>query len=137
MKKLRLLRGVLRRTNADKLIIGFVIFFLIDALIVMIAEPDIKTYADAVWYCYSVFSTAGFGDFSAVTFVGRLMSVILTIYTIIIVAIVTGVIVAFYNDIVSMKYKASKAEILDKLEHLDELSKEELAEISDKIKKVM
>ena len=137
MKQLRLLKGVLKRTHADRLLAGFVIFFLADAFLVMLVEPGITNYRDAVWYCYAVFSTAGFGDFVAVTFIGRALSIALTIYTILIVALVTGVVVAFYNDTVSMKYKASKAEVLDKLENLDKLSKEELSELSDRIRKIM
>jgi voltage-gated potassium channel len=72
----------------------------------------------------------------AVTPVGRVFSILLTIVTILIVALVTGVIVAFYNDLVSMKYKASKAEVLNDLEHLDELSREELKELSEKIRRI-
>ena len=136
MRSLRLLRGVLKRTYADRLIAGFAVFFLLDAFLIMLVEPGITNYRDAVWYCYAVFSTAGFGDFVVVTVPGRILSMLLTIYTILIVAIVTGVIVAFYNDIVSMKYKASKAEVLDKLEHLETLSKEELSELSDKIRRI-
>ena len=136
MKRLRILKGVLKRTHADRLIGGFVAFFLLDAFLIMLAEPGITNYRDAVWYCYAVFSTAGFGDIVAQTFMGRALSILLTIYTILIVALVTGVIVAFYNDIVSMKYKASKAEVLDKLENLENLSKEELAELSDKIRRI-
>ena len=82
------------------------------------------------------FSTAGFGDLVAVTILGRILSVLITLYTILIVGLVTGVIVAFYNDMVSIKYKASMAEILDQLEHLETLSGEELAELSAKIRKV-
>ena len=136
MKKLKILRMVLKRTHADSLIIGFVVFFLIDALLIMLVEPQITTYGQAIWYCYSVFSTVGFGDLIASTVIGRILSIILTIYTLLVVALVTGVIVAFYNDIVAMKYKASKAEILDKLEHLENLSKEELAEISERIRNI-
>jgi voltage-gated potassium channel len=137
MKRLRLLKGVLKRTHADRLIAGFVVFFLIDAFFIMLAEPGINNYRDAIWYCYAVFSTAGFGDFVAVTAVGRLLSILLTIYTILIVALVTGVVVAFYNDVVSMKYKASKAEVLDQLENLETLSKEELSELSEKIRRII
>lgn len=136
MRKLRVLRGVLKRTYADKLIAGYVAFFFVDAFLILLVEPGIKTFRDAAWYCYSVFSTAGFGDLVAVSDLGRILSVILTVYTIVVVALVTGVIVAFYNDMVSMQYKASKAEILDKLEHLEDLSKEELAEISEKVRKL-
>ena len=56
---------------------------------------------------------------------------------ILIVALVTGVVVAFYNDVVSMEYKASKAEVLDKLENLENLTKEELAELSERIRKIV
>ncbi|MBR2696426.1 MAG: two pore domain potassium channel family protein [Parasporobacterium sp.] len=136
MKRLKILKEVLKRTHADRIILGFVIFFLLDALVILLVEPGITTYWDAIWYCYSVFSTVGFGDLTSVSIIGRILSIILTIYTILVVALVTGVIVAFYNDIVAMKYKASKAELLDKLEHLEDLSKEELAEISERIRKI-
>lgn len=136
MKSLRILKNVLKRTKASELIGGFVVFFLIVAFIIMLVEPEIYTYGQALWYCYSVFSTAGFGDVIAVTLIGRLLSVLLTIVTLVVVGVVTGVIVAFYNDLVAMRYKASKAEVLDALEHLDDLSKEELRELSEKIKAI-
>lgn len=136
MKRLRILNGILKKTHAYRLITGFVIFFFLDAFLILLAEPGITNYRDALWYCYSVFSTAGFGDLVAVTILGRILSVLITLYTILIVGLVTGVIVAFYNDMVSIKYKASIAEILDQLEHLETLSGEELAELSAKIRKV-
>ena len=136
MKKLKVLKAVLVRTKASELIGGFVLFFLADAFVIMLVEPEIHTYGKALWYCYSVFSTAGFGDVVAQTLVGRILSVVLTIVTLLIVGLVTGVIVAFYNDLVSMKYKASKAELLEDLEHLEDLSKEELRELSDKIRRI-
>lgn len=137
MKKLRMLKEVLKRTQASKLILIFVAFFFADAFFIMLAEPGLKTYREALWYCYSVFSTAGFGDHVAVTPIGRILSVLLTVITILVIALVTGVIVAFYNDVVAMQYKASKAEVLDDLTHLEELSKEELRNVSEKIKNIM
>jgi voltage-gated potassium channel len=137
MKRLKILKGVLKRTQADKLIVSFVVFLLIDAFLIMLVEPGINNYRDAIWYCYAVFSTAGFGDLVVVTDIGRILSILLTVYSILIVAIVTGVVVAFYNDVVSIKYKASKAEVLDKLENLENLTKEELAELSNRIRKIV
>lgn len=136
MKKLRILKRVLRETRADRIIYGFIAFFLVEALIILLVEPNITTYWDAIWYLYAVFSTAGFGDLVAVTVLGRILSILLTIYTTLVIAVVTGVIVAFYNDLVSMRYKASKAELMSKLEHLEDLPREELAEISEKIRKL-
>lgn len=136
MKKLRIFRAVLVRTGASKMIAAFVLFFLAVALLIQLVEPGIRTYGQALWYCYSVFSTAGFGDVVAVTVFGRILSIFLTIVTLLVVGLVTGVIVAFYNDLVSMKYKASKAEVLNDLEHLENLSREELKDLSEKIRRI-
>lgn len=137
MKKLKLLKGVLKRTNAYQIIISFLFFFFADALLIWLIEPSIKTYVDSLWYCFTVFSTIGFGDIIATTFIGRILTVLLSVLTIFVVALVTGVVVAFYNDVVSMQYKAAKAEALDKLENLDKLTKEELKSLSDQIKTIL
>ncbi len=44
-------------------------------------------------------TTIGFGDITATTGIGRLLSVILGIYGIIVVALITSVIVNFYNEV--------------------------------------
>lgn len=137
MKKLRLLKGVLKRTNANKIIISFLIFFFADALLIWLIEPSIKNYGDSLWYCFSVFTTTGFGDIIATTVIGRILTALLSVLTIFVVALVTGVVVAFYNDVVSMQYKATKAEALDKLENLDKLTKEELKALSEQIKTIL
>ena len=135
MKRLRILISVLKKTKADKIIFGFVAYFFVSALIVLIAEPDIKRYGDALWYCYSVFSTVGFGDIVATTFVTKVVSVLLTVYTLFAVAVVTGVVVSFYQSCVEHQFKESKEAFLDKLQRLPELSKDELEEIAQKARK--
>lgn len=135
MKKLRMLWGILRHTHADRILLGFVLFLLADAAIIQIVEPDINRYGDALWYCYVVISTAGFGDIVAVTFIGKACSVFLTIYTLFVVAIVTGVVVNFYTQLVELQRKETLAAFMDKLERLPELSKDELETISRNIKR--
>lgn len=135
MKKLRILGAVLRKTKADKIIFGFVVFLFACAFIIMLVEPDINRYADALWYCYAVFSTIGFGDIVATAFVTKVLSVLITVYALFAVAVVTGVVVSFYNGCVEQQYKDSKAAFIDKLQRLPELSKEELEEIAQKAKK--
>ena len=135
MKKLKILWGILRHTHADRILLGFVLFLLADAAIIQIVEPDINRYGDALWYCYAVISTAGFGDIVAVTLIGKTCSVLLTIYTLFVVAIVTGVVVNFYTQMVEMQRKETLAMFMDKLERLPELSREELENISEKVRK--
>ena len=135
MKNLKILWRILKHTHADRILFGFVLFLLADAAVIQIAEPGIDRYGDALWYCYAVISTAGFGDIVAVTLIGKTCSVLLTIYTLFVVAIVTGVVVNFYTQLVELRRKETLTAFMDKLEHLPELSKEELETISKNVKK--
>ena len=126
---------ILKRTRADHILLGFILFLLADAAVIRLVEPDIHRYGDALWYCYAVISAAGFGDIVTVTLIGKICSVLLTIYTIFVVAIVTGVVVNFYTQLVEMQQKETLAMFMDKLERLPELSKEELEHISQKVRK--
>ena len=99
---------------------------------IQLVEPDINRYGDALWYCYAVISTAGFGDVVAVTFIGKMCSVLLTIYSLFVVAIATGVVVNFYTQMVELQRKETLAMFMDQLERLPELSREELENISRK-----
>lgn len=136
MKKIKVLWLILKRTKEDRILSGFFLFLFAAAGIIQLAEPDITRYGDALWYCYAVISTAGFGDVVAVTFLGKICSVLLTVYSIFVVAIVTGVVVNFYSQLVEMHDRETLTIFMDKLEHLPDLSKEELETISQKIKQL-
>lgn len=135
MKRLRILHSVLKKTHADRIITGFCVFVFACAFIILLVEPEITRYRDALWYCYSVFSTVGFGDIVATAFITKVLSVAITVYALFAVAVVTGVVVSFYNSCVEQQFKESKTLFLDKLQRLPQLSKEELEEISAKAKK--
>ena len=134
MKRLRILRQVLRDTHAIRIWVGFVVYFMITALIIWYVEPHIETYRDACWYCYAVISTVGFGDILVYSTVARVLSIILSIYAVLVIAIITGIIVNFYTQMMSIRQKDSFSAFMEKLERLPELSKEELAEMSKQVK---
>ena len=136
MKKIRILRMVLHKTKADRLVLGFVVFLLVVSGILWAVEPGMTTYREALWYCYAIISTSGFGDFVAVTFVGRVCSILVTIYAIFVIGIVTGVVVSYFQQTVQVQFEESKMAFLDKLERLPELSKEELEEMAAKARKL-
>lgn len=136
MRRLKVLAGILKRTRADKILVGFIVFLFAVAAVIELAEPDINCYGDALWYCYAVISTAGFGDVVAVTFIGKICSALLTVYAIFVTAIVTGVVVNFYTQMVEMQRKETIAMFMDQLERLPELSREELESISQKVRKL-
>ena len=137
MKRLRILKNVLVRTKTSKILLSYIIFVLVDALIIMIADPSITNYGDALWYCYAVISTIGFGDVTVVSAIAKVCSVLLTVYSILVIALITGVVVNFYNQLIQVQQKETISAFADKLQRLPELSKEELQEISDNAKKFM
>ena len=134
MKKLRILGEILRRTHANKILLGFVVFLLVDALLIMLVEPEINHYGDSIWYCYVALATIGFGDIVAKTFVGRALTILLSLYATLVIAIITGVVVNYSMQIIQLRQKETLSHLMDRLEHLPEMSKEELQEISDKVK---
>ena len=125
---------ILKRTKATQILSGYIVFLFVSAAIIQLVEPDINHYGDALWYCYAVISTAGFGDVVAVTFIGKMCSVLLTIYSLFVVAIATGVVVNFYTQMVELQRKETLAMFMDQLERLPELSREELENISRKVR---
>ena len=60
---------------------------------------------------------------------------LITVYAVYAIAIITGVVVNFYTQMVEMQRKETLTMFMDKLERLPELSKEELEVISKNVKK--
>ncbi|MFV0550849.1 MAG: potassium channel family protein [Anaerorhabdus sp.] len=134
MKRLKLLWKILRLTGTDKIVSGFFVFLLLSTFVVMLVEPQIKNYGDALWFTFSSFTTIGYGDIVVTTFAGRVITMILALYGIIVVALIPGVLVSYFTEIKSMKENETIIQFLDKLENLPNLSKDELAKISDNVK---
>lgn len=134
MKKSRVLLDVLKTTKTDKIVISFIGFVFLCALGVWIVEPTITSYVDALWFCFTSFTTIGFGDIVVTTLLGKAITVVLCLYGIFVVALIPGVVVSYYTETLKMKTDESLVVFLDKLQRLPELSKEELEEISIKAK---
>lgn len=135
MKTLHILFKVLKETHTLKIIGVFLAFFFVSAFVIWFKEPEISSYADALWYCYAVVTTVGFGDVSVHTHLARILSVILSVYALVIIAISTGVVVNFFNQLIELRKENTLNQFIDKMEHLPELSKEELADLSNRVKK--
>ena len=134
MKKSKLIIKVLKRTGAIKMLYGFIGLFLAISLLIMIFEPKINTFFDSVWYCFNVMTTIGFGDVTSVTIVGRILSIILSVYSILIIAVIPGVLTSYYIESIKLRSNESMEKFMNDLERLPELSKEELSDLSERIK---
>ncbi|MDO4546079.1 MAG: potassium channel family protein [Bacillota bacterium] len=136
MKRYKLFWSIVKRSSFDKVIYTFIINLFIVALLIMLVEPEIHTYGEGLWYTFVACSTIGFGDFAAVTLIGRILTVYMAIHEILMVAILPGVVVSYYMEVIHRREQESVTMFLDKLERLPELSREELEEISKKVKKI-
>ena len=134
MKRIQVLKRVLRDTGANRIWAAFVIEFFVSAAIIWLCEPDFHRYGDALWYLYAVVTTIGFGDFVAQHLVSRILSVLMSISAAVVIAIITGVIVNYFNHISSIRNEETLAAFMDKLEHLPELQPEELEQLSLKVR---
>ena len=96
--KLDALRKIVRKTYAAEILFGMIMLIVAFSIVLPQFETGIPTFEDALWYCFAIVTTIGFGDFTAVSLPGRLVSVLLGLYGIIVVALITSIIVNFYNE---------------------------------------
>lgn len=94
-----ILVDILRKTYAAEILFGLLLLITAFSIILPVAEPEvIGSFKNAMWYCFAIVTTIGFGDISATTDFGRILSVILGVYGIIVVALITSIIVNFYGE---------------------------------------
>ena len=99
--KLDVLKKIIQKTFAAEILFGLVMLIIAFSFILQLVDPAFMdaSYGDALWYCFAIVTTIGFGDFAATSAIGRILSVILGIYGIIVVALITSIIVNFYSEI--------------------------------------
>lgn len=97
--KMDVLQKIIRKTFAAEILFGLALLIVAFSYVFYTLEAGMPTYGDALWYCFSVVTTIGFGDITAVGPICRVLTVILGIYGIIVVALITSVIVNFYTEV--------------------------------------
>lgn len=101
--KLNALRKIVRKTYVMEILFGLVLLIVSFSSYFKAMEPGFESYFDALWYCFAVVTTIGFGDYTVILPFSRFLSVILGIYGIIVVALLTSVIINFYGEIKNEK----------------------------------
>ena len=95
---LKSLSNVARETYAAEIIGGLLLLIFAISYILRFLEPNMESLKDGLWYCFAIVTTIGFGDITATTAIGRILSVILGMYGIVVVALITSVIVNYYGE---------------------------------------
>ena len=134
MNKLRTLADVLRQAGFARITGLFLIFYLLCSTAVWLSEPTSLTFGDGLWFSFETVSTIGFGDIPAETPVARAITVILSVISIFYIAMLTGVAVNYCNTLIKLRQKDTMARFMDDLEHLEELDRDELANLSRRVR---
>ena len=135
VNRVRLFWTIVRRYHFEKILILFAISFFVVAAIIRIVEPAIETYGNACWFTFAACTTIGFGDIVVVTFIGRILTVFITIFEVVLVTLLSGVIVSHYLEVVQIRERETATIFLDKLTRLSTLNHEELVRLENKVKK--
>ena len=96
-----LLKKIIRKTYAGEIMFGLLLLIVAFSMTLTMVESDFTRFGDALWYCFAIVTTIGFGDFAATTLLGRVLSVVLGVYGLVVVSIITSIIVNFYNEVKS------------------------------------
>ena len=121
---------IMQKSGAYKIISGFFTFLLLCAFVIWRTEPGVITYGEALWYCFAAVSTIGFGDVTVHTAVSRVLTVLLSVYGVVTLAIFTAVVVQYFQEVVSHGQREKIRLFMNQLERLPELSNEELKQLS-------
>ena len=95
---LKLLIKIIKKTYAPQILAGLLILIISFSFILIKTEKTMMNIGDALWYCFAIITTIGFGDFTTVSTFGRILSVILGAYGIIVISLITSIIVNFYEE---------------------------------------
>ena len=117
MFRIRMISPILKATGLVHATVVFIITFL-------------------VWFCFQAVTTIGFGDVVITSPVARIVTVVLSLYSFFYVAVITGAVVGVCQEMLKVRFGLSVAALIDKIEHLHELSPAELEELSKQVKKV-
>ena len=134
MKGFRLLIAVVRHAGLGRVLAWFSSVYLLCAVVIVLAEPGITRLQDALWFLWAVVTTVGLGDVTATTVVGRAATVVCSLSGIVTFAILTGVVVDYFNERRRMLLDESATLLIERMEHLEDLDRDELAEISRKVR---
>ena len=96
--RLDILKEIVRKTYAVEIIAGLLVMMVAFSNVLVFTDDAFHTFWDALWYCFAIVTTIGFGDLTPTTGTGRFLSVILGLYGIVVVALITSIIVNFYGE---------------------------------------
>lgn len=134
MFRLRMIGKIVKQAGLGHITMVFLILFLACAFLIATFGADGTRLGDAFWICFQTVTTIGFGDVATEGPLVRGVLVLLSVVSVFYLAVITGVVVAYCNQLVQANAEESVVRMAYRLEHLDELDKEQLSELSRRVR---
>lgn len=112
-KSIYLIKNVFKNSKKPLITVGFLAaaYVMISALVIFNAEPDtFDTFFDAVYWATVSLTTMGYGDIYPVTTIGRIVTMISSVFGIAIIALPSGIITAGLMEEISKRDSIPKEE---------------------------
>ena len=129
-----MLLDVLKHSGFGPITCVFAVAFLVCSCAVWLADPQNLSFGDGAWFSFEVVSTIGFGDVNAAGPVARVAAVVLSVLSIFYIALLTGVVVSYCTTAIKTREEGTLANFTANLERLDEMTPEELAAFSERVR---
>ena len=105
-----MLRKVIRKSYAAEILFGMLLLMIAFSILLCTMDDNFRSFEDALWFCFATVTTIGYGDVTTNAPIGRILGVVLGVYDIVVVALITSVIVNFYNETKAAPEEALKEE---------------------------
>lgn len=105
-KSIRMIKGVFKSQKKPLMTVGIlaVAYVLISALVIFNVEPDsFNNFFDSVYWATVSLTTMGYGDIYPVTTIGRVVTMISSVFGIAIIALPSGIITAGFMEELNKK----------------------------------
>ena len=135
MLGLRRIIKLLRHTKTNRMFLAYLLVLLIGGIVMyFLDEPKVDSIFDGFYFLFVASTTIGFGDIYPVTVLGKIITMIVSLIGILTVAMVPGVVVAYYTEYLKLQEKDTISTFLEKLERLPDMDKKELMDLSERVK---
>lgn len=113
-KSIRMIKGVFVKQKKPLITVGLLacVYVLISALVIFNVEPDsFSSFFDAVYWATVSLTTMGYGDIYPITTIGRIVTMVSSIFGIAIIALPSGIIAAgFMEELNAEKNEKNKGD---------------------------
>jgi voltage-gated potassium channel len=118
--------SILKTNGLDKLLMVAVVLLFIVPIPIVLIEPSINTFSDALWWAVVTTTTVGYGDISPTTPMGRVLAAVLMLVGIGIIGTFTSAITSYFSKKNGLTHDKQILGLIQSIEEIESLTKEDI-----------